>query len=248
MQKVYFSEKYRDAHGRIFGTRECTIVAPENSYMESFANFYNTKYNTTVASFESDGTVAKEPVLFFYNAGNNAFMAIYQITDSKNVIEISGTGDTKNFVYISDKYKALDDGDDFTPTYYIRYNNGGANFQELKDVKTLNVREAITGLGNFLFYSCLQATEVNLSPKITRIGWRVFNFCQNIKRVEIPEGTTVIDDLAFMDATRLEYLVIPDSVTTFGKDLFKNCRLSFVDGTQYKVTATFKTNNEAFIE
>lgn len=55
------------------------------------------------------------------------------------------------------------------------------------------------------------------------IGASVFENCQTIKEVLIPDGVEQISKCAFLGCTNLERVIIPDSVHFIGASAFKNC-------------------------
>ncbi|MBR1820540.1 MAG: leucine-rich repeat domain-containing protein, partial [Clostridia bacterium] len=71
-------------------------------------------------------------------------------------------------------------------------------------------------IGDSAFSLCDKLTEVVLEPGVEEIGAEAFQNCEVLAHITLPDGLKRIGDLAFHKSP-LEELLIPDSVTSFGK-------------------------------
>lgn len=53
--------------------------------------------------------------------------------------------------------------------------------------------------------------------------YAVFEWCENLSGISLPESVTTIGEYAFTGCTSLASVTIPDSVTTIGAYAFENC-------------------------
>ena len=73
-----------------------------------------------------------------------------------------------------------------------------------------------------LFLGCKKSI-IPQDGSVTRIMYRSFSGCTDLKCITIPFGVTIIEDYAFQGCTGLESVNIPDSVISIGSDAFNNC-------------------------
>ena len=59
--------------------------------------------------------------------------------------------------------------------------------------------------------------------KVTAIGEYAFELCEELKKVELPEGITEIGRRAFSDCCRLETINLPKSLKSIGRLAFSGC-------------------------
>jgi hypothetical protein len=62
-----------------------------------------------------------------------------------------------------------------------------------------------------------------IPASVTTIGMEAFYLCEGLTSVEIPEGVTIIEDMAFHSVTTITSITIPNSVTTIGSAAFALC-------------------------
>ena len=249
LKTIIFSEKLRDCQGNIFAnTQTITIKTPKNSYAYSYANFFSTMYSgkATVTAL-SDGTTAESPVIVFGKMGDNAFYAIYEETD-RNVMEVSGKGTTYNYWFISERRIEMDKemgGNNFAPIYYL-YEDASTQ-PIVRAIKKLTIHKGITSIGNYSFYRCLKAREVEILGDITWIGNAAFQACEAIREIHLPESCTRFGNNVFNGCKYLYLLTIPGNVKEAGDRLFLNCLLENEGNTRPEVQKlTIKTNSTFF--
>lgn len=64
--------------------------------------------------------------------------------------------------------------------------------------------------------------SIRLPSTLKRVEARMFESCQNLKRVEIPSGVEYIGTECFMDSG-IKKITLPDTLKKIGKDAFDDC-------------------------
>ena len=67
----------------------------------------------------------------------------------------------------------------------------------IKQPLEVNVGNAVTSIGDYAFYYCINLTSVTLHDSVTSIGNYAFSSCSNLTSVTIPNSVTIIRDYAF---------------------------------------------------
>ena len=65
--------------------------------------------------------------------------------------------------------------------------------------------------------------SVAMESRISRINARVFEDCEALQKIEIPENVTEIGDQAFRSCRSLKTVVIPENVAQIGERAFDGC-------------------------
>ena len=123
--------------------------------------------------------------------------------DGKFVIE--GTGSIKN---------------------YMHNKNSRPYENKISDIKNLEIKNGVTSIGNYAFYSCSELTGNLVLPEgLTSIGKEAFQGCIGLKgELVIPEGVTSIGDYAFYGCNSLTgEITIPEKVINIGIYVFSGC-------------------------
>ena len=95
-------------------------------------------------------------------------------------------------------------------------------FYGCADLKSVEIPETVTLIGEGAFQDCMRLESLNLPSKIKMIYPYTFDGCTNLKGVTIPAGVTYIGMEAFADCESFESIVIPASVTKIEKFAFMN--------------------------
>ena len=95
-------------------------------------------------------------------------------------------------------------------------------FRGRNNIKSVQIPETVTTIGEGAFQDCFNLESVNLPKKITMIYSYTFLGCINLKEITIPSGVTYIGVEAFADCYAFESIVIPASVTKIGQYAFRN--------------------------
>ena len=88
------------------------------------------------------------------------------------------------------------------------------------------IPDGVQYLGDYAFYQC-GMEEVLIPGSVIEIGHSAFYNCQELKAVEIPEGTQKIDKWAFDSCYNLQHVSISSTVTDIGGDPFGADRIIF---------------------
>ena len=81
----------------------------------------------------------------------------------------------------------------------------------------------VTKLGDQLFEGCENLTRVTLPDSITTIGEGAFARCYNLAEINIPEGVTSLADVTFDNCYALTNLEFPAGFTSIGTSCFRGC-------------------------
>ncbi len=136
---------------------------------------------------------------------------------------------------------------------------GNFAFKDCVALKNLTVSDSVTTVGMNSFDNCEIETAVVPSIVLSRIsvdylksieilnGDKIedymFNGCDALEEVTIPEGITIIGNSAFRECSSLTEIVLPASVTRIETSAFTNCtalkRVTIPDGLTYIDTEAF---------
>ncbi|MDR0431019.1 MAG: leucine-rich repeat domain-containing protein [Tannerellaceae bacterium] len=95
-------------------------------------------------------------------------------------------------------------------------------FLDQKQIRTLQLEQGVTDLGNWAFSSC-NLTSVNIPESVTSIGEGTFAGCSNLTSITTPNNVTSIGITAFANCSRLTSIIISGSVTGIGSQAFGSC-------------------------
>ena len=100
---------------------------------------------------------------------------------------------------------------------------GNGCFKDCSEVKSINIPESVTNLGENCFWGCT-FTSINIPSSVTSIGESCFGCCESLVSITIPSSVKSIGDYCFYDCQRLSSANIPSSITSLGNRIFENCR------------------------
>ena len=111
---------------------------------------------------------------------------------------------------------------------------GSEAFYDCQSLKAFGGLTAISEIGENAFYNCLSLTEITLSDDLEELGSGVFSGCTGLKSVQLGNGLATLGAMVAEDAeesvvgvfegcTSLTEIIVPASVKTIGKSVFKNC-------------------------
>ncbi len=125
----------------------------------------------------------------------------WSLDTETGVLDITGTGTMEDWLNYSS-----------APWFWYRSN-----------IKTVNIGNSVTTIGESAFYDCDSLTSVTIGNSVTTIGECAFEDCTSLTSVTIPDSVTIIYECAFEDCTSLTSVTIPDSVTYIGEWAFYSC-------------------------
>ena len=99
----------------------------------------------------------------------------------------------------------------------------GEEFSFFRKLKTVELPDTVTSIGNSVFASCWELETVRMPERLTSIGADAFFNCQMWKNARIPETVTLIDRGAFSSCYSIREIEIPDTVTHIGNAAFAEC-------------------------
>ncbi len=105
----------------------------------------------------------------------------------------------------------------------VTYTGGGWKLWGGNTVKTVNIGDGVTSIGDSAFAGCDQLISVFIPNSVTKIGWHAFERCSKLTSVTIPDSVAIIDDSAFSGCSGLTSIFIPGSVTSIGDTPFSGC-------------------------
>jgi hypothetical protein len=95
------------------------------------------------------------------------------------------------------------------------------NYQ--KEIKTVDLQQGITAIGNNVFINCNGLTSVTVPNSVTTIGEGAFSYCSSLKTITIPNSVITIGEGTFEYCSSLTAVIIPNSVTDIGDYTFWGC-------------------------
>ena len=78
------------------------------------------------------------------------------------------------------------------------------------------IQDGIEMIGDSCFNYCTDLKEINIPNSVTYIGENAFYNCELLEKINIPNSVTSIDECAFYCCTSLKKITIPNSVTWIG--------------------------------
>ncbi len=89
------------------------------------------------------------------------------------------------------------------------------------------IEDGVTSIASDAFYRCEAITALTLSKDIEIINSYSFYYCSSLENITVPTDSalTTIGSNAFSQCTALEYIFIPDSVTSIGASAFSGAAL-----------------------
>ena len=134
--------------------------------------------------------------------------------NSDGVLTIKGTGPMKDYYYgLGEK-----------PPAVSSLSTPWGNQSLCPSIKTIQIEDGVTSIGNYAFYYCQNLTSVTIPGSVTGIGDYSFSSCSGLAEIIIPNSVTNIGDRAFSSCYGLTEMEIPDSITVIKSGTFNSCR------------------------
>ena len=90
-------------------------------------------------------------------------------------------------------------------------------------IKSINVSNGVSSIGNYVFDNCSALTEITLPNSIVSIGDGCFTNCTSLATINIQENLNSIGEGSFWGCSSLSAITIPSSVSSIGADAFRGC-------------------------
>ena len=87
--------------------------------------------------------------------------------------------------------------------------NGWQNYQT-SDIKSVVIKNGITGIGEAVFANCVNLENVTLSNTVTEIEDNAFSCCTSLKNLTLSTNLTQIGEYAF-ESCNLSYVYVPNN-------------------------------------
>lgn len=100
--------------------------------------------------------------------------------------------------------------------------NGWQNYQT-DDIKSVVIKNGITGIGEAVFANCVNLENVTLSNTVTEIEDNAFSCCSSLKNLTLSTNLLQIGDSAFSFCNNLDNIILPDTLTKLGNGAFSGC-------------------------
>ena len=91
-------------------------------------------------------------------------------------------------------------------------------------VRTVDVGDNITSIGDYAFAYCGGITDVRLPEGLERIGANAFFDCVELENIQIPETVTEIGTHTFYKCNEIHDVKLPDGITEIADYAFAYCR------------------------
>ncbi len=130
----------------------------------------------------------------------------WSFDEATGTLTISGTGEMTNWENTEDV------------PWYLHSTN----------VKTVNVGDGVTSIGDFAFAFCDNLVNVLLPEGLTVIGKGSFG-CSGIESITLPDSLISIGESAFYECVNLKSINIPKSLAYLGNEAFYNSGLESME-------------------
>lgn len=99
---------------------------------------------------------------------------------------------------------------------------GKAAFAYAKNLLAISIPVSVTTIEPHAFYGCSNLKSIKFSKKTTSIGKMAFAYSA-LEDVVLPDGITTLGDMAFAYCEKLKSVSLPNSISKFGNNVFKDC-------------------------
>lgn len=110
-------------------------------------------------------------------------------------------------------------------TLYLNYLFSTDSYSSNNKIpSSLKVVEVLGGqFGESMFQNCNNLKTIIIPDSTKTITSSMFNGCINLENINMPSALTRIDSSAFYNCQKLNNIVLPDTLTWIGKYVFYNC-------------------------
>jgi hypothetical protein len=103
------------------------------------------------------------------------------------------------------------------------------SFMDCYELKSIAIPDSITFIQERAFEGCdhLETVTFGSNSALNTIYKKAFFMCRKLANIVLPSALKVIKQQAFSDCDGLKYVIIPDSVTTIGREAFAGTKGKF---------------------
>ena len=91
------------------------------------------------------------------------------------------------------------------------------------EIETVNISRGVTNISDGVFEDCDNLTNISIPDSVIKIEVDAFSGCHHLTNIEIPNSVTIIGEGAFEACSSITDLTIPNSVTSIGNSAFEYC-------------------------
>ncbi len=107
---------------------------------------------------------------------------------------------------------------------WIPYGLCCSDYFDNNHINKVVVPDSVTDIGDYAFKKCVDLKEINIPKSVKNIGQAAFEDCTSLASVELKynnarEFTCKINSYAFRGCSNLKELILPDSVTSLGREI-----------------------------
>ena len=103
---------------------------------------------------------------------------------------------------------------------------GKSCFAQLEFLKSINLPQSITKMGENVFYGKNSSLKsIQLPDEIKRIEQYSFAYCVALESIHLPDKLEYLGKIAFAQCENLKDVVIPPNVYAIGYGCFQNCNI-----------------------
>ena len=107
--------------------------------------------------------------------------------------------------------------------YDWSYNSKAPWYDNRYYVRSVQIGDGITSIGNYAFDGCSSVTSVSIPDSVTSIGEFAFSGCK-FESFVLPDGVSTLGFGAFSHCSKLTAIAIPDAVTVIPNKTFYYCQ------------------------
>lgn len=158
----------------------------------------------------------------------------FEVTDDGGIIFIAENYDGDGNITIPEKLNGIDvtyvAERAFDSAENIKSINIGENITQIgnfafvgSSIETVNIANSVEKIGSSAFRACSDLVDITLSENISVIPQHCFNYCTKLESITLPLGLESIEDAAFDNCSHLSSIIIPDKVKSIGNLAFNSC-------------------------
>lgn len=148
--------------------------------------------------------------------------ASWTYDEKSKILTVNGTGEIwDQFTLFNPQYTGSTGSGDQSPIFVTYL---WVDWIENQQIKSANIENGITRIGEGAFYWCVSLESVSLPQSLDSIGIAAFYYCPMLENIDLPSSITEIGGHAFDGCERLSSIKLPDNLTRIGEYAFQRCK------------------------